>query len=186
MLTPEKSTTWQSAAAELARLLRRNRPLAGPGIILESTGAGIRISSAHRIPAGGGYRGYFKVVATAGGSAPAVTIRSGEESADAGDAAAGPAGFAVINDAILEVPAATLAVTLDSGVVCAGFELLESGATAFNGYRIEPDAPPNGGSLIHFVLANFRVAGGKLTVTQQQYGRIYGWIFRECDEGLQG
>jgi hypothetical protein len=184
MLTPEKSSTWQSAAAELARLFRRNRPLAGPGIILESTGTGIRISNAYRIPAGGEYRGYFKVTGEGSRSAPAVTIRSGEENADAGDAASGPAGFAVINDAAIEVPAATLAVNLDSGVVCASFELLESGATAFHDYRIEPDAPPNGGSLIHFVLASFRVAGGNLTVTQQQHGRIYGWIFRECDEGL--
>lgn len=183
MHVPENSSTWQSAAAELTRLLRRNRPLAGPGIILESTGTGTRISSVHRIPAGGEYRGYFKVVATAGGPAPAVTIRSGEECAGAGNAAADPAGFAVINDSILEVPAATLAVNLDSGVVCAGFELLESGAIAFHGYRIEPDAPPNGGSLIYFVLASFRVAGGVMTVTQQQHGRIYGWIFRECDEG---
>lgn len=187
MFRIEDHSNWQSAYRELAGRIERSRPLPGPGVRLEDTGAGRRISVVAETGGGGGsvYRGFFKVFwqePVAEGEFPSVLIADGAPDLKPEERPVAPAGIAVINDAIIEVPALELPINLERGLIWAFFELNDSGVCRFAGFGSGSELPANLDGKIHLILASFATVDERLLLTQQHTGMLYGWIFRECDE----
>lgn len=187
MFRIEDHTDWQSACRELARQIERFRPLPGRGMRLEKTGSGYRINTVADPGGGGGasYCGYFKVIPQTPASSqdlPSVLIADGARHLTRDERLATPAGIAVINDAIIEVPSEELPINLESGRIWAVFELNDNGVCRFAGYGSGANLPSNVDEKIHFILASFHTFEDNLYFIQQHSGMISGWIFKECDE----
>jgi hypothetical protein len=186
MFRIEDHSNWQSACRELAGRIERSRPLPGPGVRLEDTGTGRRISVVAETGGGGSvYCGFFKVFLhepVAEGELPSVLIADGAPDLTPEERPVAPAGIAVINDAIIEVPALELPINLERGLIWAIFELNDSGVCRFAGFGSGGELPANLDGKIHLILASFSTIDERLRLIQQHTGMLYGWIFRECDE----
>ncbi|MGE4564488.1 MAG: hypothetical protein AB7F32_06440 [Victivallaceae bacterium] len=186
MFRIEDHSNWQSACRELAGRIERSRPLPGPGVRLEDTGGGRRISVIAGTGGGKpGYCGFFNVFLLeprAEGELPSVLIADGAPDLTPEERLAAPAGIAVINDAIIDVPAMELPLNLERGLIWAIFELTDNGECRFRGYGSGGELPANLDEKIHLVLASFAGFGERPRLIQQHTGMLYGWIFRECGE----
>lgn len=172
--------SWRDGCRELERRIADIAPVGGPGIRLEKTGRGTRITAVTAGDGDDGYRGYFKVVSRRREDGLFLAVLDGA-ALSAEESTAAPAGYAVVNDALLELPAGELRATGAGGSLYAEFELLASGLTAFVDYRLAPESPGNADLRLNIVLATYTLQKERLTVIQQHHGRLYGWIFRECD-----
>ncbi len=186
MFRIEDHSSWQSACRELARRIEQGRPLPGRGVRLEDTGGGRRISIVAETGGGGSaYRGFFKVLLqdpVAAEELPSALIADGAPDLTPEERLSAPAGIAVINDAIIEVPVLELPLNLERGLIWAIFGLNDSGVCRFAGYGSGAELPANIDEKIHLILASFYTSGERLQLIQQHTGMLYGWIFKECDE----
>lgn len=169
--------------ASLERHFKRCRPLPGAGTRLEQTASGIRIHSGGD---GGGagtiYTGYCKVTPVKTTTGHSALIHDGAPDYSSAQQTTENAGYAVINDQMIELPTQTLEIVGNRGFISVQFSLDGSDHPAFSGYSCGETFPANANETISFVLATFCISGERLLLSQQHTGTIYGWIFRSCDE----
>lgn len=107
-----------------------------------------------------GYSGYFKVSA------------SGISS-----------GCAVVNDALLELPAGTFTAAEGTNFISANFSLDSSNLPVFDGFAASSAFPSPESGKLKILLATVESSNGAISaIRQQHHGAIHGWIFKDCEE----
>ncbi len=157
--------------------------LQGHNILLEKNAGGIRISGNPPVR-GTVYTGFCKVSQVSGEEGVnTVLIHNGTPLLTPEERENNFAGYAVINDYTIQLPAARLTLSGTQGFISVSFSLGGTVRPSFDGYSCTGYFPEAEVEKISFVIATYGIkSSGRPVINQQHTGVFYGWIFRNCGE----